>query len=154
MRHLPGWFPEMTSVLAADPKSDALKIDAPSYIVAHWPLAVLGTCYALLVVAVGVVLETGGLSKPVVCMPRQEATASLMLRPSPGSSASCKARWFCRGVRLQSRTQRRRTDSARACGHLHQRGNQVPAVQPCVSVYWLQGRLLYCLCAAAVCKSP
>jgi hypothetical protein len=56
-------------VLAADPKSDALKIDAPSYIVTHWPLAVLGTCYAALVLAVGIVLEIGRLSKLMVYMP-------------------------------------------------------------------------------------
>ena len=69
---------------AADPKSDALKIDAPSYVVTHWPLAVLGTCYAALVVAVGIVLEIGGLSKPVVCMRQQEATALLMVHQYGG----------------------------------------------------------------------
>jgi hypothetical protein len=61
-------------VAAADPTADCLKIDAPSYIMTHWPLFVIGAVYSLLVVAVGVTLEVGRSQACGLCMPGPAGT--------------------------------------------------------------------------------
>ena len=50
----------------AAPNADALRLDAPAFYLAYWPYLVHETLYALLVVALGVMLQLGepGASHP------------------------------------------------------------------------------------------
>jgi hypothetical protein len=56
-----------TLLVLAAPHSDALRLDAPAFYLAYWPYLVHETLYALLAIALGVMLQLGEPSASRVC---------------------------------------------------------------------------------------
>lgn len=56
-----------TLLVLAAPHADALRVDAPAFYLAYWPYLVHETLYALLAIALGVMLQLGEPSASRVC---------------------------------------------------------------------------------------